>query len=334
MVNIRDVAADAGVSITTVSRALNGSGRVGPATRERIVASASRLGYQPNDLARSLHGGSTGTVAVLVPDITNPFFPELVAGIQAVANARGNLLLLCQTGGDTAIAVRELTHMRRKRVDGVILVGGLQRDAALAEAVAELRVVTVDRDTGLDSAWSVRADHHVGGRIATEHLVELGHERIACIAGPADLAVSEDRLAGYLEALEDSGLTPDEALVVRGNFLEDGGYDGLRALRRRRVAFSAVVCGNDLTAVGALRGLDEVGLRVPEDVSLVGFDDIHLASFLRPSLTTVRQPIHELGRRAATLLLEHAMADAPEQHDVLDVQLVRRASTAPVRTGG
>ena len=330
-VTIRDVATDTGVSVATVSRALSGNGAVGRATRERIAEAAARLGYQPNDLARSLHGGATGTIAVLVPDITNPFFPELVAGIQAVANERDNLLLLCQTGEDPATAGRELRHLRRKRVDGVVLVGGLSPDDNLASAVEGLAVVTVDRDTGLPGHWSVRADHRAGGRIAAEHLVELGHERIAHIAGPQHLSVARERLAGYREALAASGIEPDDALVVEGDFGEVGGHTALRTLLRRRREFSAVFCSNDLAAVGALRALDEAGFSVPDDVSLVGFDDIHLAGYLRPALTTVRQPIHELGRRAATLLLEHAVSGEGERHEVLEVSLVRRDSARSFR---
>ena len=192
-VTIRDVATDTGVSVATVSRALSGNGAVGPATRERIAEAAARLGYQPNDLARSLHGGATGTIAVLVPDITNPFLPELVAGIQAVANERENLLLLCQTGEDPATAGRELRHLRRKRVDGVVLVGGLSPDETLGSAVGGLPVVTVDRDAGWPAAGRSGPTTVAGGRVATEHLVELGHERVAHIAGPQQRSVAQER---------------------------------------------------------------------------------------------------------------------------------------------
>lgn len=328
MVTIRDVAAEAGVSITTVSRALNESGRVGLATRDRVLSAARRLGYEPNDLARSLHGKSTGTVAVLVPDITNPFFPELVKGVQEVATERGSLLLLCQTAEDTGTAVQEVLHLRRKRVDGVVLVGGLPGGEELSAALAGLPVVTVDRDIAIDGAWVVRSDHRRGGRLATEHLIELGHERIAHIRGPAQLSVATDRHDGYREALEDAGLPYDESLVVEGDFLEQSGYDGLRALRRRRRPFSAVFCGNDLMAIGALRALEDVGLAVPEEIGVVGFDDIHLASYLRPGLTTVHQPIQELGRRAAALLIEGAMNGHEPTSEMLDVHIVRRQTTA------
>lgn len=328
MVTIRDVAAEAGVSITTVSRALNESGRVGLATRDRVLSAARRLGYEPNDLARSLHGKSTGTIAVLVPDITNPFFPELVKGVQEVATERGRLLLLCQTGGDTGTAVQEVLHLRRKRVDGVVLVGGLAGGEEISAALAGLPVVTVDRDIAVDGAWVVRSDHRRGGRLATEHLIELGHEHIAHIRGPAELSVATDRHDGYRQALEEAGLPYDASLVVEGDFLEESGYDGLRTLRRRRRFFSAVFCGNDLMAIGALRALEDVGLSVPEEVGVVGFDDIHLASYLRPGLTTVHQPVQELGRRAAALLIEGAMDGEEPTSEVLDVRIVRRQTTA------
>jgi DNA-binding LacI/PurR family transcriptional regulator len=334
VVTIRDVAAAAGVSITTVSRALNESGRVGPATRDRVLDAAQQLGYEPNDLARSLHGKATGTIAVLVPDITNPFFPELVNGVQEVANEHGRLLLLCQTSEDAGIAVQELLHLRRKRVDGVVLVGGLAGGEDLSAALAGMPIVTVDRDTSVDDAWVVRSNHRLGGRLATEHLIELGHERIAHIGGPADLSVAEDRHDGYRQALEDAGLAYDESLVVQGDFLEQSGYDGVRALRRRRRGFTALFCGNDMMAIGALRALDDVGLAVPQDVSVVGFDDIHLASYLRPGLTTVHQPIQTLGRRAAELLIGPAMDSHEPASEVLDVHIVNRQTTAPRRRRG
>ena len=334
MVTIRDVAAAAGVSITTVSRALNESGRVGPSTRDRVLDAAQQLGYEPNDLARSLHGKATGTIAVLVPDITNPFFPELVNGVQEVANEHGRLLLLCQTSEDAGIAVQELLHLRRKRVDGVVLVGGLAGGEDLSAALAGMPIVTVDRDTSVDGAWVVRSNHRLGGRLATEHLIELGHERIAHIGGPADLSVAEDRHDGYREALEDAGLAYEESLVVEGDFLEQSGYDGLRALRRRRRGFTALFCGNDMMAIGALRALDDVGLAVPQDVSVVGFDDIHLASYLRPGLTTVHQPIQTLGRRAAELLIGPAMDSHEPASEVLDVHIVSRQTTVPRRRRG
>lgn len=176
MVTIRDVASAAEVSVSTASRALSGSGRIALGTRERVLAAAQLMGYQPNDLARSLHGKPTGTIAVLVPDITNPFFPELVNGIQWVANQHGGLLLLCQTFGDPATAVNELLNLRRKRCEGVILIG-VSGGSELASAAQGMRVVTVDREADIPGASLVCSNHRRGGELATEHLIEFGHER-------------------------------------------------------------------------------------------------------------------------------------------------------------
>lgn len=333
MVTIHDVAYATDVSVSTVSRALNGSGRVGEATRARVLAAADRLGYQPNDLARSLHGKSTNTIAVLVPEITNPFFPELVNGVQTVASENGGLLLLCQTFGDRDTAVQELLNLRRKRCEGVILVG-VPGGEDLTMAAKGMPVVTVDREPAILSASVVRSDHERGGRLATEHLIELGHERIAHISGPPHLHVSVDRRRGYERALEAAGLSVDDSLVVAGNFHENGGYEAIKGLRRERRQFTAVFCANDLTAIGALRALDEMGLAIPDAVSVIGFDDIHLASYVRPGLTTVHQPIEQLGRRAAELLLRPRGPSVEIVHEVLDVHVVRRQTTRPRATVG
>ncbi|MPZ97269.1 MAG: substrate-binding domain-containing protein, partial [Propionibacteriales bacterium] len=219
-------------------------------------------------------------------------------------------------------------------VDGVVLVGGLAASADIAHAAGGMPLVTVDRDAAVDSVATVRSDHRRGGQLATEHLIELGHERIAHIRGPVALSVAQDRHDGYRQALEDADLAYDETLVVEGDFLEASGHAALMALRRRRRAFTAVFCGNDLMAIGAIHALDEVGLDVPGNVSVVGFDDIHLASFVRPALTTVHQPIQQLGRRAAELLLAAIRGEASLASELLDVHLVRRGTTAPRRGRG
>lgn len=329
MVTIRDVAAASAVSVSTASRALSGSGRIATHTRERVLANADRLGYQPNDLARSLQGKSTGTIAALVPDITNPFFPELVNGIQWATNQRGGLLLLCQTFENPDTAISELLNLRRKQCEGVIIVG-VPGGRELREATRGMRVVTVDRETAITDARVVRSDHRRGGELAAHHLIELGHERIAHITGPQSLQVSREREQGFREALDQAGLELDESLVVEGDFLETGGYEAIKTLRRRRRDFTAVFCSNDLTAIGAMHGLHEVGLAVPDDVSVIGFDDIHLASYVRPALTTVHQDIRELGIRAAEILLGPD-DDSDHTTELMDVTVVRRETTMPRR---
>lgn len=330
MVTVYDVAQRAGVSIATVSRALNDRSRISPETRRRVLAAAAELGYQPNDLARSLVGKATQTIALLLPDITNPFFPELVKGVQTVADERGHLLLLCHNADDEDKALRDLAMLRRKQVDGVILVAGTLPGERFAEAAAGLPVVVMDRAVGVPESTLVAVDHRAGARRATEYLLSLGHRVIAHVTGPAHVSVSAQRRAGWEEALLAAGVEPDERLVVAGDFQEDGGFAAGQALARQRGRFTAVFTANDLTAIGLLASFREQGIRVPQDVSVVGFDGIHLAAYTSPTLTTVAQPIFELGRRAAELLLDRLAGLAPPSEVVtLDTELVVRDSTAP-----
>ena len=326
---IKQVAVEAGVSVTTASRALSGEGRVGAETRARVLDVAHRLGYQPDEVARQLRRGSTATLAVLVPDIRNPFFPELVKGVQDAASRHGRLLQLAQTGDDPELTLQLLAQLRRHRIEGVVLDATELPDEGLEEVLAGLPVVCVDRAADLPGAAVVRSDQRTGGRLATEHLVALGHERIAHLAGPLHLDVARQRLAGHHDALEAAGLPVDPELVVEATFSEDAGREAVAALLARRARFTAVFAGNDLMAIGALRGLDDAGLRVPRDVSVVGFDDIHLASYVRPGLTTVRQETYELGRLAVETLLELSTGDAVDPLErVLPTTLVRRGTTA------
>jgi LacI family transcriptional regulator, galactose operon repressor len=328
---IHEVAKAAGVSIATVSRALNGTGRVSEVTRSRVLQIARELGYQPNDVARSLLAKTTRTIAVVVPDIADPFFPELIKGIETVARDRGHLVLLCGGADDEASAWHDLAALRRRQVDGVILAGVRLAAERLQAVTAGLPVVTVDREVGPAGASVVQSDHRAGAAVATGHLLDLGHRRIAHLAGPPGLNVAEARRAGYADALTDAGVDVDTALVVAGGFLERDGYDGARELVGRGVDFTAVFAAGDLAAIGALAALEEHGLRVPADISVVGFDDIQPARYVRPRLTTMRRHIGQLGARAAELLLYQlpGAGTVPVLHETMPVELVVRESTAP-----
>lgn len=333
---IRDIADDVGVSVATVSRALNGNDRVGAATAKRVRQSAEAFGYVPNEIARNLAGGRTSSLAVIVPDITNPFFPELVAGVQAVADEHRHMLYLAQDHDSTDATADLITNLRSRQVSGFVVVGGDSRSKQkkLLEGVPH---TVVDRTLKDTEATVVRSDNRRGGRIAAEHLVSLGHERILLIGGPSELANSADRRAGIHDALAAADLPILPELEVTGDFLEESGYRNVMALRGRRLSFTAVIAANDLMAIGALRALDETGIRVPQDVSVVGYDDIHLAGYVSPGLTTVRQEIAAMGRHAALLLLDphraaRNNASLNSGDHVLDVKLVRRGTTAPRHT--
>ncbi|HVX43639.1 MAG TPA: LacI family DNA-binding transcriptional regulator [Mycobacteriales bacterium] len=334
MVTVYDVAARAGVSIATVSRALNDRARISGTTRERILRIAADLGYEPNEIARSLTGKASRTVALLLPDIANPFFPELVSGVQSVTDANEHLLLLCRTSDDEQKVVRDLSILRRKQVDGVILVAGSLAGGPITEQVPDFPLVLMDRDIPVTGADLVAVDHRRGARLAVEHLLDLGHRSVAHIAGPPGLPVSRARRAGWRAALRSAGLVADTGLIRTGDFLEDGGYRATKSLLAGEAEFTAIFAANDLTAIGALAALSESGIDVPGRMSVVGFDGIHLAKYTAPTLTTVAQPIFELGRRATELLLDRLTGERrrPEKV-VLDTELIVRGSSGPPSDG-
>lgn len=325
-----DVARRAGVSIATVSRALNDEARIAASTRQRVLHIAAQLGYQPNDVARSLVGKATRTVAVLLPDICNPFFPELVTGIQTTADERGHVVLLCPNADDESKVIADLATLRRRQVDGVILVPGNlktgnSKTGNLRDAVAGLPTVVVDRDINLPGPL-VTVDHKAGARVAVEHLISLGHKVIAHIDGPRGISVARDRRTGWRDALRLAGL--DQDLVYHGDFLEEGGYAAANRIRTERPDVTAIFAANDLSAIGALSACADTGVDVPSDVSVIGFDGIHLASYTTPKLTTIAQPIRQLGQEAARLLF-----DAPKSRDTvtLDTHIRVADSTGPAR---
>ena len=327
---IYDVARLAGVSTATVSRALNGTAQIAPETRETIEAAVERLGYRPNTIARSLVTKSTQTIALLLPDITNPFYAELVAGIQEHALEHGQTMLLCTTEGDPEREEHYLSVLRSKQVDGALVDGLVLPPDRIARFVREgFPIVSLDRDVDSASVPLVQVDNRLGALLAAEHLIRLGHTRVAHVAGPGELGISQERTAGYCEALELHELEPDPKLVAEGAFTEGGGFEAARILLAQG-EFTAVFAANDLSAVGVLAALAESGRRVPEEVSVVGFDDLRLAAYTSPPLTTIHQPAREIAQRATKLLLDltHGRRVDRLRH-LLEPRLVVRRSTAP-----
>lgn len=326
---IYDVARLAGVSTATVSRALNGSGQIAPATRAAIDEAIQQLGYQPNNAARSLVTRSSQTLALLLPDITNPFYAELVRGVQDRALEAGHTMLLCTTEGDPEREELYLNLLRAKQVDGVLVDGLVLPPPRIMRFVREgLPIVCLDRDIDATQVPLVQVDNRLGARIATHHLLDLGHRQIAHVAGAPDLGISTERVAGYRDAHRGRGSVAPHLIAV-GGFTEEGGYEATRRLLESGT-FTAVFAANDLSALGVLSALADAGRRVPGDVSVVGFDDLRLARFTNPPLTTVHQPAGAIARKATELLLELAAGTAVgEMRHVLEPELVVRASTAP-----
>lgn len=340
---IRELARLSGVSIGTVSRALNGYADVRPETRERIIRLAEELDYTPSASARALVTQRSHVVGVFLntgeghPDLQHPFFHEVLAGVQETAGTGGFDLLLFSTEnpGNGYGAHSYVKRCRHHNVDGVVLMGFEHRDEDVRRLCASsIPTVGVDVEiTGRDTAY-VTSDNVQGGALAVQHLAAQGHTRIATIHGPVETVAGERRLKGYREGLAAAGLAFRDEYVAGGDFYVESGHRAATALLALPEPPTAIVAASDFMAVGALRAATEAGLVVPRDLSVVGFDDIMLAEHLQPGLTTLRQDKGGLGDAAARWLMQHvAGADVPVPTAVtLPVDLVVRGTTAPPST--
>jgi LacI family transcriptional regulator len=301
---IKEVSRLANVSMATVSRVLTGSAPVASATRERVLAAVRELGYTPNAFARSLATDRSGGIGVVVNDLGSLYFGAMLHGIEEVVEAAGMHLVVSGGHAKAASEKRAVDFLRQRRCDALILrVEETSDDDLIAWSQDKAPVVVVGRSIAELGKCSVYLDNEMGGELATRYLVEQGHTRIAHVSGPLSLHDSRERLVGYRRALEAAGIVYDKRFVVEGNFLEEGGKQAMRRLLGRDLDFTAVFVGNDQMAAGALLALREAELEVPKDVSIVGYDDILIARYLYPALTTVRQPLREMGEAAARLAL-------------------------------
>jgi LacI family transcriptional regulator len=330
VVTIKDVAREAGVSLGTASQALRKSPAVREATRQRVLAVAKRLRYHPSALARGLVTRRTHTVGLLISDIANPFFIRAVRAVEDAAQENGYNVILCNTDEDPAKETQYLRVLLEKRVDGIILA----TTAGSLPAVREVRwrrvpLVLFDRELSQMAADTVKVDSVLGGRLATEHLLRLGHRRIAIIHGPLVRSTGAERLEGYLLALRSANLPPDPVLIREGNFKQDSGRELAGQLLDLAPPPTALFCTNNLMTVGALQTVQERGVRIPADLSLVGYDDMEWWTLTDPPLTTVGQPVYELGRAAMRLLLAQIERRRRPQRVVLKPELLTRASCGP-----
>ncbi|TAM69394.1 MAG: LacI family transcriptional regulator [Microbacteriaceae bacterium] len=306
-ITIRDVAEAAGVSVATVSRVANGSTNdypVRPQTRERVLEAIARLGYRPNDNARRLLLKRSGLIGIVVPDISNPYYPEVARGIEDVANANGFKVMFCSTDRLPDRASAYIEALLLKRVDGLVVVGG-GGEIQLSEstvATYDTKVVFIGRPS--PSFSTVRIDNVGAARDATEHLLRLGHSRIGFISADTSSTTVAERRRGYIEAISAAGMPVDEELIVNGDFSEAVGYLAAQQLLGLLDPPTAIFAANDRMALGAMAAVADRGLSVPEDVALVGFDDVPMSGFLRPSLTTVSVAAQELGVRAMEVLVK------------------------------
>ena len=336
--SVKDVAAAAGVSLGTVSNVLNRPDRVSAATRQRVEDAMRLLGFVRNESARQLRAGRSSTLAYVMLDATNPFFTDVAQGIEQEAEQRDLSLFLCNSDNRADRENAYLRRLQQQRVQGVLITPVDPGSPVLEEVARATPLVIVDRVGQAGRFCSVSVDDLLGGRIAVEHLVELGHERIAFVGGPDTLGQVRDRLAGARSALAEAGRDPDDLVVVDIDALTvaEGRGAGQRiAGMRRQARPTAAFCANDLVALGLLQQCVTLGLRVPDDLAIVGYDDIEFAAAAAVPLTSVRQPRRELGRRAAELLLEEVSDPGHEHVQVLFTpQLVARASTRGATGGG
>ena len=332
-VTLRDVAARAGVHPATASRALNPETRllVKEETARRVLEAAELLGYHPNPVARSLRTRRSHTVGVIIPDLTNPLFPPIVRGLEDRLAAAGYVALIANTDGDGERERLVFERMRARHADGIVLATAHLSDPLLAEAVRTgLPVVLVNRMAQDHSLPSVSVDNESGMRMAVAHLIALGHRQIAHIAGPQEVSTGLYRYRGFVSAMEAHGLAADPGLipVAKAYSIEEGTRCTRMLLDHG--GCTAVAAANDMLAVGCFAALEEAGLSCPEDLSVVGFNDMPFIDRLRPPLTTIRFPHYQVGTEAAQLLLEQISdGGGPVKVLYLAPELVVRGSTAP-----
>lgn len=332
MATIYDVAQRAGVSAATVSRVLNGQRNVDAPMAARVREAAAELDYRTNAVARNLRRASTTLWAAIVSDVENPFFTSLVRGIEDVAQAAGYSVVLCNSDEDPDKEAAYVAAVLAEQMAGVLISPSGRMDTLQTLQACRTPTVLIDRSIQGLTVDAVLVDNEHGAAEATRHLLNGGYRRIACVTGPRRISTAVDRLAGYRRALREAGLPISRDLIRNADFREVGGYQAMTSLLEGDARPDAVFAANNLMAVGVLKSLAAHGKRVPQDIAVVGFDEIPWADLVRPSITTVAQPTYELGQAGATLLLDRIKAPhRPPSLVTLQTQLRIRGSSLPAQ---
>lgn len=334
--SLRDVASSAGVSVSTASRVLSGSSHpVSAGARSRVLEAADRLGFEPNRLARALATARSQTIGVLVHDVSDPYFAEIVRGLEDVAGSRDHALFVVSSDREPQKELSLIKAFMSHRVDAIVLVAsglttpGYTEDLEeLLGRYEELGGIVVAMSEHSYPAPRVLVDNRAAMRSIVDHLVDLGHRSIAYLAGPPGLAVSEVRFDGFRRALTDAGIDADQALVECGWFSMEGGAEATERLVESGTP-TAIVAANDMMAIGAMRRLLDLGMRVPEEVSVAGIDDIEFAAYSSVPLTTVRIPLIEFGRQGAEMAFDLLSGEPSSSPRSVQHELLVRASTGP-----
>jgi LacI family transcriptional regulator len=328
---IKDIAARAGISYATVSRALNGKYGVSQATRDKVMALAEEMGYSPNAIAQGLVNRATKTVGLVIPDITSPFFPRVALGVEDTMMDAGFSVFLCNTNWDLEREKNALSQLARKQVDGILL-STIAGHAEEVEKQISKRLPLVYLSSypeGTERSY-VRLDNIKGADMAVSHLLSRGRRRIAFIGSSQEPHSLEDRLEGYRKALKRAGLAQSEDLIVLGEFQEQSGYMLIRELFERGIVPDGVFAENDLIAMGVVQGVLDSGYRVPDDISVIGFDDIPITAHREIQLSTIHQPKYRIGQYAAEIML-HQVNQEPDERVIerktLQPELIVRRSS-------
>lgn len=333
MASIKDVALRARVSTTTVSHVVNRTRFVSDPVRHEVEAAIRELNYVPSAVARSLKSNSTKTIGMLIPNCSNPYFAEIVRSVEDHCFGAGYTLILCNTDDEPHRQSAYLQALTEKRIDGMIIIStGEGKDFQRMLHGLPIPMVLLDREIDEVNCDLVETAHLQGGLMATEHLIGLGHRRIACLAGPANLNSSAQRIEGWRSALAKAGLAASPELLWHSDFTSQGGFNTMQAILASPLAPTAVFVCNDLMSIGALSAAHQAGTQIPQQMSLIGFDDIELAQFASPALTTIAQPKQRIGIAAVDMVLERIQGGRIQARQVILLpELIVRNSTAVVR---
>ncbi|MCR2821033.1 LacI family DNA-binding transcriptional regulator [Lederbergia panacisoli] len=330
---IKDIAKKAGVSITTVSRVLNQKEEgMSSQTREKVLKVMEEVDFQPNQFARGLVTKRSKTFGLIVPNISNPYFPELCRGVEDEANEGEYSLIICNSDDQTDKEKRYLRLLEEQQVDGIIFSAKDHLDTSDEEQLnrAKIPFVLIDRGKEEKKHAGVFLDNDKGGYLAGKHLIELGHRNIACITGPKSIILSNERLEGFKRALNEAGVELLPSHIIEGDFQMEMAYHKSKEILLKKDVTAIFAC-NDMMACGVYQMAHELGIRIPIDLSIVGFDDIPLVSALIPKLTTIRQDTYEMGREAVKILFRK-LANAETKSIIFNPKLVvRDSSTAPIQ---
>lgn len=330
-ITLKEIAAIAGVSTTTVSKILNKKDqKLSEATRQRVLKIADEYNYIPNSLARSMVTKRTRTLGLIVPDITNPFFPEIARGVEDKANEEDYNIILCNTDNDIEKEERNISMLIEKMVDGIIILPSSKRTTDFNSLKNILMpIVLVDRDVDIKNVQAkVLVDNYDGSYNAVKYLLDEGYRKIAFITGPLTSVTALQRLKGYKHALDEYNVKFDESYILEGSFRRSWGREAVKILIEEKKSFDAVFCGNDLIAISTMKTIKEYGYKVPEQIGVLGYDDIYISEMVEPPLSTVRQPKYLMGYKAAQITI-NAIEKKSTKGEIalLKTELIVREST-------